>query len=75
VASLAAHARAFLAEARTHRRSVPADALPALLPAALADGHLRRLARARHNPFDPRLAQRPGLLSARLALRALTGRY
>ncbi len=75
VAALAEHAHACLAEARTHRRHVPAEALPALLPAALADGHLRRLARARYNPFDPRLAQRPGLLSARLALRALAGRY
>jgi hypothetical protein len=41
----------------------------------LADGHLKRLARARYNVFDPRLAQRPGLLSARLAFAALRGRY
>jgi phytoene synthase len=75
VESLAAHARGHLDEARALRRGVPADALPALLPAALADGHLRRLARVQYDVFDPRLGQRPGLLSARLAMRAMMGRY
>ena len=50
-------------------------ALPALLPAVLAEGHLKRLDRARYNVFDPRLGQRPGLLSARLAVAAFRGRY
>jgi NADH dehydrogenase [ubiquinone] 1 alpha subcomplex assembly factor 6 len=75
VESLAARARGYLVEARALRREVPRPALPALLPAALADGHLRRLERARYDVFDARLGQRPGLLSARLALRAMTGRY
>jgi NADH dehydrogenase [ubiquinone] 1 alpha subcomplex assembly factor 6 len=75
VESLAARARGYLAEARALRQGVPPEALPALLPAALADGHLRRLARAGYDVFDPRLGQRPGLLSARLALRAMAGRY
>ena len=75
VESLAARARGYLAEARALRRDVPAAALPALLPAALADGYLRRLARARYDVFDARIGQRPGLLSARLALRAMAGRY
>jgi len=75
VESLAGRARGYLAEARALRHAVPPEALPALLPAALADGHLRRLARARYDVFDARLAQRPGLLSARLALRAMAGRY
>lgn len=75
VRALAGRARGYLAEARTLRRDVPPDALPALLPAVLADGHLRRLARASFDVFDSRLGQRPGLLSARLALHATMGRY
>jgi len=75
VAALADVARAELTAARAVRGRVPRAALPALLPAVLADGHLKRLERARYNVFDPRLAQRPGLLSARLALAALRGRY
>ena len=75
VESLAARARAYLAEARALRSRVPAEALPALLPAALADGYLRRLARARYDVFDARIGQRPGLLSARLALKAMARRY
>lgn len=75
VRALAGRARGYLAEARALRRAVPPDALPALLPAVLADGHLRRLARAGFDVFDARLGQRPGLLTARLALHAMMGRY
>ena len=75
VRALAGRARGYLIEARTLRREVPPDALPALLPAVLADGHLRRLARAGFDVFDARLGQRPGLLTARLALHAMMGRY
>lgn len=75
VRSLAERVQRYLSEARRLSRDVSADALPALLPAALADGYLRRLERARYDVFDPRLAQRPGLLSARLALHAMLGRY
>jgi phytoene synthase len=75
VRALAERAGGHLRDARAHRREVPKAALPALLPAVLADGHLRRLARAGYDVFDPRLAARPGLLSARLAWHATIGRY
>lgn len=44
-----------LSDARRRRRSVPREALPALLPAVLADGYLRRLRRLRWNIFHPDL--------------------
>lgn len=75
VRALAGRAGSHLRDARAHRPDVPKAALPALLPAVLADGHLRRLARAGYDVFDPRLAARPGLLSARLAWHAMIGRY
>jgi len=64
-----------LAAARALRGDVPAAARPALLPATLADGYLARLRRARYDVFDPRLAARPGLMTARLAVAAFRGRY
>lgn len=75
IANLADIAHAELTAARAVRHKVPRAAIPALLPAVLADGHLKRLERARYNVFDPRLAQRPGLLSARLAVAAMRRRY
>ena len=75
VRALADRAHGYLKEARRLHREVSAAALPALLPAVLADGYLRRLARVRYDVFDARLGQRPGLLAARLALHAMLGRY
>ena len=75
VERLAGIARERLAAARALRRAVPPEARPALLPASLADGYLNRLRRAGYNVFDPRLAARPGLMAARLAISALRGRY
>lgn len=75
VKTLADIALAELAAARACRNDVPRTALPALLPAVLAEGHLKRLDKAEYNVFDPRLGQRPGLLSARLAVAAFRGRY
>jgi phytoene synthase len=75
VRALAKRARGHLRDARAHRRDVAKSALPALLPAVLADGHLGRLARAGYDVFDPHLSARPGLLSARLAWHAAIGRY
>lgn len=75
IAILADIAYAELAAARAVRDRVPRTALPALLPGVLADGHLKRLERAHYNVFDPRLAQRPGLLSARLTIAAMRRRY
>ncbi len=51
-AAIAATARDHLTAARSMARVVGRRALPALLPATLADGYLRRLARAGHDPFD-----------------------
>jgi NADH dehydrogenase [ubiquinone] 1 alpha subcomplex assembly factor 6 len=73
VARLVAAAAEHLAAAR--RPSPPRAALPALLPARLADHHLKRLARARYDVFDPRLAAPGALTSLRLALAAAAGRY
>jgi len=75
VAHLAEVAVEQLAAARALRGDVPAAARPALLPATLADGYLARLRRARYDVFDPRLAARPGLMAARLAVAAFRGRY
>jgi len=64
-----------LATARRYRRDVPSAALPALLPARLAEASLRRLRRAGYNPFDRGLAQPDTLASWRLTLAAARGRY
>jgi NADH dehydrogenase [ubiquinone] 1 alpha subcomplex assembly factor 6 len=53
---------------------LPRTAIPALLPAALARPHLRRLARVGHNPLDPALALPDGMASWRLAAAAVFGR-
>jgi NADH dehydrogenase [ubiquinone] 1 alpha subcomplex assembly factor 6 len=42
-------------ETRGLRRELPPAAMPALLLAAPARSYLRRLRRARFNPFDPRI--------------------
>ena len=64
-----------LAAARGRRGVLPRAALPALLPAAVAERALRRLRRAGWNPFDPRLAAPDPLLVWRLAAAALAGRF
>lgn len=75
VADLAARARAHLHEARRHRRAVPKRALAALLPAPLLDAYLRRLVRARCDPFAP-VRTRPGALAPlRLLGHYALGRY
>lgn len=75
VSELASVAAGQLREARDLRQDFPSRGVPAVLLAALADGYLRRLKRARYNVFDPRLALGPGLNTARLAFRASLGRY
>lgn len=75
IGALADVARGKLAEARSHRRDVPAAARPALLHGILADGYLSRMRRAGYNIYDARLKLRPGLLSALLAYRGFLGRY
>lgn len=75
VEQVAAAAADHLARARALRREVPPAALPALLPARLADGYLRRLRAHRFNPFAAAVAQRPALALPRLALAAARHRY
>jgi len=58
VAEVAAAARARLAAARALRPLVPRQALPALLPAVIAEAWLRQLARHGYYPLAPELAWR-----------------
>jgi NADH dehydrogenase [ubiquinone] 1 alpha subcomplex assembly factor 6 len=74
VEQIAQKARAHLDTARSYRKSVDHNAIPALLPATLADQYLSGLARRRFDVFDPRHAlQRPGVL--RLTWNAWRNRY
>lgn len=52
---MAERARKHLAAARGARREVPAGALPAFLPASLAQLYLKRIAAAGYDPFDARI--------------------
>ena len=70
--TMAHRARDHLAEAR--RFMVGRVALPALLPAVLADGHLAVLQRAGWDPFDPRVTQ-PRPQPLRLAWANMRGRF
>ena len=75
VGQVAVRAREHLAAARARRREVPRSALPALLPARLAERHLARLAKAGDDPFHASVqGDLPGT-AWRLALAALTRRY
>ena len=61
--------------ARAAAPSVPAWALPSLLPAVLARSYLRRLERRRYDLFDPGLTPARPLRQIRLLSAAVTGRY
>ncbi len=73
--AVADRAREHLAKARALRRSVPKTALPALLPATLADLYLGALAKAEHDPFAPRMLMPHPFRQARLAWAGMTGRW
>ena len=75
VCRIAEVAASHLVSARQLRAEVPRAALPALLPAVIADRTLARLRRAGWNPFDARLAAQDTLQSWRLAAAALRGRF
>lgn len=75
VAEVAAAASRHLEQARTFRGKLPRNALPALLPAKIAQGWLTRLQRAEYDPFDPALAAPDPLQGWRLALAALLNRF
>jgi NADH dehydrogenase [ubiquinone] 1 alpha subcomplex assembly factor 6 len=74
VCRIAETAESHLVSARQARAEVPLAALPALLPAVVAERALIRLRRAGWNPFDPRLAAPDTLQSWRLAAAALRRR-
>ena len=75
VSRIANTAESHLVSSRQLRAEVPRGALPALLPAVIADRTLVRLQRAGWNPFDPRLAAPDTLQSWRLAAVAWRGRF
>ncbi len=72
---LAGRAAEHLARARAMGRAVPSAARPVLLPAILADTHLRRLARAGYDPFAAALQRPLGGEALRLSWAALLKRY
>ena len=75
VSAIAEEALRHLAEARRLAPDVPRRALPALLPAILADEYLKRLSRAGFDPFDERVQAAPVGGLVRLAFNAYRGRY
>jgi NADH dehydrogenase [ubiquinone] 1 alpha subcomplex assembly factor 6 len=75
VTELSAAASRHLDAARVHRNAIPRSALPALLPAIIAQRSLTRLKRAGYNPFDPALATPDPLQIWRLAAAALFNRF
>jgi NADH dehydrogenase [ubiquinone] 1 alpha subcomplex assembly factor 6 len=75
VRAVADRARRHVSEARMVAGEVPRQAVPALLPVALAASDLRRLARLGHGVFDPRLGERRGGRLVAATFRALRGRY
>jgi NADH dehydrogenase [ubiquinone] 1 alpha subcomplex assembly factor 6 len=75
VADIARLAHSHLNEARRARSSVPRAALPALLPAKIADQSLVRLRRAAYDPFDPALQRTDPLQIWRLCHAMLRGRF
>lgn len=75
VAEVAAAARDQLAQARALRREVPRAALPALLPAALADTYLSVISREGHDVFAARVLMPNPFRHAKLAWAAVRGRY
>ena len=75
VAAIATAAAAHLDRARRGRSGMPRAALPALLPAIVAERALKRLRHAGCNVFDPRVAAPDPLLAWRLAGAKLLGRF
>ena len=74
IAQIARIAAAHLDKARSYKKKVDKRALPALLPATLADQYLKGLARRKFDVFDPRhVLQRPAVL--RLTWNAIRGVY
>ena len=74
-AEVAAVASRHLDQARAFRGRVPRAALPALLPARIAQDWLMRLKRAEYDVFDPVLAAPDPLQGWRLTTAALFKRF
>ncbi|MCG8691001.1 MAG: squalene/phytoene synthase family protein [Minwuiales bacterium] len=72
---LAEAAAEHLRQARAHRTGIPKKALPALLPASLADLYLIRLRQADYDLSDPRLDVSAPRRQFKLLWNALRGRY
>jgi len=72
---LAGRAREHLAAARAGAAGIPPAALPALLPARLAEAYLRAIERTGYDVLDPRVALPRGGNGLRLAWAALIRRY
>lgn len=68
-------AREHLAQARALRRDVPKAALPALLPAVLAETHLDTIKREGGDVFAPRVLMPNPFRHPKLAWAAVRGRY
>lgn len=75
IGDVALVARQHLREARALRRSVPKAALPALLPAVLADLHLGVIAREENDVFAPRVLLPNPFRHLRLGWAAMRGVY
>ncbi len=75
VSTVAATATRHLEKAANLRRNVDRSALPVLLPAVLARGYLRRLARAWHDPFSASERSAGPMQVAGLMWAAFRGRY
>jgi NADH dehydrogenase [ubiquinone] 1 alpha subcomplex assembly factor 6 len=75
IGEIATAAEAHLGAARQIDPRPPRAALPALLPAVIAEGSLRRLQRAGYDPADPAVQRGDPLQSWRLAAAMLRRRF
>jgi NADH dehydrogenase [ubiquinone] 1 alpha subcomplex assembly factor 6 len=75
VQAVAREAATWLSRARQGAAQVPRRFQPALLPATLAAGYLRRLKAAGYDPFDGRVQETPPWRVWTLAAKRLTGGY
>lgn len=75
VEAVADAARQCLVDARAARRRIARQAVPALLPALVAERNLKRLRQAGYDPYSPEIARPDGSFGLRLALAAWRGTY
>jgi len=75
VRDVAEAASTHLRQARAFRAKVPKAATPALLQATLADLYLGTLAKAGHDPADPRVQMRHPFRQLRMGWAGTTGRW